>query len=234
MHTLALLLHLASHQVPDAGPSNRSVRSGVLPFRLPAIEAAVDIGRTTHVNGFPLRLGAYRTALSTDEVMSHFIKAFAEAGFFLPPRAKIPGLTLPHVSALDPSRRVAYLVYGWPEPNRQSTFIIGAAGLQRTRPPEPENASLVPPKASQVTQFDFESTHAVGFRTVLSQSELMQHYRSKLPSAGWTEPTSGVFQRKGRRLRILAKDEGNERSVVVWNEGIGIDGVSSTPDSGSP
>ncbi len=227
MHTLALLLHLLVHQVADAGPS---LRPGALPFKLPAVEAAVDIGKTTHVNGFPLRLGAYRTALSTDEVMLHFTKAFAAAGFFFPPRTRIPGLTLPHVSALDPTRRVSYLVYGWPEPNHQSTFIIGAASFQRVAPPAPENLSLVAPKAFQVTQFDFESTHAVCFRTALSQAELMQHYRSILPKAGWKESTPGVFQRQGRQLRILAKDEGNERSVVVWNEG--ADSVNSIPDSG--
>jgi hypothetical protein len=206
----ALLLVLALASAPDAGAPR------TFSWDVPEVVAVVPVGNGLEVGGLPLKIFAVRSKWGLDELIIHYAKRFADAGFYLPMgrMRPLPGLKLPRVVALDVESKVSYLVYGWPEADGTTTLILGAADLG-ARQAKAQGAFPVFPGATKVTTFRLEIAEATSFTVKATEAEVIDFYRSVLPPGGWKEREPGVFVRGGRVLRVLARPEKSGRLGVV-------------------
>lgn len=206
----ALLLVLALASAPDAGAPR------TFSWDVPEVVAVVPVGNGLEVGGLPLKIFAVRSRWGLDELIIHYAKRFADAGFYLPMgrMRPLPGLKLPRVVALDVESKVSYLVYGWPEADGTTTLILGAADLG-ARQAKAQGAFPVFPGATKVTTFRLEIAEATSFTVKATEAEVIDFYRSVLPPGGWKEREPGVFVRGGRVLRVLARPEKSGRLGVV-------------------
>ncbi len=206
----ALLVALALAAAPDGGARR------TFSWDVPEALAAVPVGRQLEAGGLPLDVTAVRSRRGLDELIVHYARRFADAGFFLPMgrlRA-LPGLRLPRVVALDVEAQVSYLVYGWPEADGTTTLILGAADLGARRV-KADGRFPVFPGATGVTAFRLEIAEATTFTAKASEAEVIDFYRSVLSAGGWREREPGAFVQAGRVVRVLARPERDGRLGVV-------------------
>lgn len=195
---------------PDAG----------LPFSwdVPGQLELVPVGKKLEGAGLPMVVFLARSSWDLDRLLLHYADRFAAAGYFIPPKmGRITGLKLPRVVALDDVRMVSFLVYGWPEPDGSTTLVLGGADLRHRKPAKP-GALPVFPGAKGPTTFDVEFATALSFTAKATQEEVIDFYRSVLPSGGWKEREPGTFVKAGRAVRVLAKQQGAALSVVVLEQ----------------
>jgi hypothetical protein len=203
--------------------------AGAAPFSwdVPGQLELVPVGKKLEGNGLPMAVFLARSSWELDRLLLHYAGRFAQAGYFIPPKmGRITGLKLPRVVALDDVRMVSFLVYGWPEPDGTTTLVLGAADLAHRKPAQ-SGALPVFPGARSPTTFDVESATALSFTAKATQDEVIDYYRAVLPSGGWKEREPGAFAKAGRVVRVLAKKQGSELSVVVLEQG--DEGPISTP-----
>jgi hypothetical protein len=161
-----------------------------------------------------------RSRWELDRLLLHYAARFADAGFFIPPKlGRLPGLKLPRVVALDDVRRVSFLVYGWPEADGTTTLVLGAADLAH-RKPATVGGLPVFPAATAVTSFNVEAATALSFVAKATEAEVIDFYRSVLPSGGWQEREPGTFIKAGRAVRVLSKKQpgSGALSIVVLED----------------
>lgn len=206
----AVVLAVALGAAPDAGVSR--------PFSwdVPGQLDLVPVGNTLERNGLPMKVYLARSKKPLDELLMHYAVRFAQAGYFIPPRmGRITGLKLPRVVALDDVKMVSFLVYGWPEPDGTTTLVLGASDLGH-RKATTANGMPVFPGAQSPTRFNLEVSEALSFTAKATRDEVIDFYRSVLPSGGWVEREPGTFIKQGRAVRVLAKDQpGGLISVIV-------------------
>jgi hypothetical protein len=204
---LAALLGAA----PDAGPPPFS-------WDVPGQLQLVPVGKRLEQGGLPMVVFLAKSSWELDRLLLHYAGRFAEAGYFIPPKmGRIVGLKLPRVVALDEVRMVSFLVYGWPEADGTTTLVLGAADLQHR---QPARAGAFPlfPGAKSPTSFNVELATGLSFTAQATQDEVIDFYRSVLPSGGWKEREPGAFVKAGRVVRVLAKKQGSGLAVVVLEQ----------------
>ena len=206
----ALLLALCLGSAPDAGAP------GTFAWDVPEVVAVVPVGKGLEVGGLPLKIYAVRSKWGLDELIVHYAKRFADAGFYLPMgrMRPLPGLKLPRVVALDVESKVSYLVYGWPEADGTTTLMLGAADLG-ARQAKAQGRFPAFPGATGVTTFRLEIAEATSFTVKATEAEVIDFYRSVLPPGGWKEREPGVFVQGGRAVRVMARPEKTGRLGVV-------------------
>lgn len=196
---------------PDAGPPPFS-------WDVPGQVQLVPVGKRLEGGGLPMMIYLARSSWDLDRLLLHYAGRFAEAGYFIPPKmGRITGLKLPRVVALDDVRMVSFLVYGWPEPDGTTTLVLGAADL-KNRKQVTGGSVPVFPGARSPTRFNVELATALSFTAKATQEEVIDFYRSVLPSGGWKEREPGSFVKDGKVVRVLAKKQGAELSVVVLEQ----------------
>lgn len=196
---------------PDAGPPPFS-------WDVPGQVQLVPVGKRLEGGGLPMMIYLARSSWELDRLLLHYAGRFAEAGYFIPPKmGRITGLKLPRVVALDDVRMVSFLVYGWPEPDGTTTLVLGAADL-KNRKQVTGGSVPVFPGAKSPTRFNVELATALSFTARATQEEVIDFYRSVLPSGGWKEREPGSFVKDGKVVRVLAKKQGAELSVVVLEQ----------------
>lgn len=198
---------------PDAGPAPFS-------WDVPGQVQLVPVGKQLEGGGLPMAVFLAKSTWELDRLLLHYAGRFAEAGYFIPPKmGRITGLKLPRVVALDDVRMVSFLVYGWPEPDGTTTLVLGAADLKNRKKAQ---GGVLPvfPGAKSPTTFNVELATAVSFTAKATQEEVIDFYRSVLPSGGWKEREPGAFVKEGRVVRVLAKKQklSTELSVVVLEQ----------------
>lgn len=200
---------------PDAG-------TGPFSWDVPGQLQLVPVGKQLEAGGLPTAVYLAKSSWELDRLLLHYAGRFADAGFFIPPKmGRIKGLKLPRVVALDDVQMVSFLVYGWPEPDGTTTLVLGAADLQHRK--QGGGGSLpVFPGAISPTSFNLELATALSFTVRASQEEVIDFYRSVLPSGGWKEREPGSFVKENRVVRVLAKKatpkQGGLLSVVVLEQ----------------
>ena len=219
----SLLLALTLVAAPDAG-----VKPAPFNWDVPGLIEVVPIGQKMERSGLPLKMYLAHSSWDLDRLLIHYTARFAEAGYFIPARmGRLPGLKLPRLVALDDTNMISFLVYGWPEKDGTTTLVVGAADLGH-RKPASANGLPIFPGAKGVTTFDVELATAVNFRVQASEAEVIDFYRSVMPSGGWKEREPGTFIREGRAVRVLSKKQGTSLSVVVLEQS--DDGPMERPD----
>ena len=216
--TFAVVAALLSAS-PDAGPQPvPSAVEGPFSWDVPGQLQLVPVGKRLEAGGLPMAVFLAKSSWELDRLLLHYAGRFAEAGFFIPPKmGRIKGLKLPRVVALDDVRMVSFLVYGWPEADGTTTLVLGAADLQNRK--RSQGGTLpVFPGAKSPTSFNVEFATALSFTAKATQDEVIDFYRSVLPSGGWKEREPGSFVKQGRVVRVLAKKQGAELSVVVLEQ----------------
>lgn len=225
---MALVVALALSAAPDAGTAPFS-------WNVPGQLELVPVGKKMERNGLPMVLFVARSSWEVDRLLLHYAARFLEAGYFVPPKmGRIRGLKLPRVIALDDVKMVSFLVYGWSEPDGTTTLVLGASDLGHRRPVVAANGLPVFPGAKSTTTFDVEQATALSFVAKATEAEVIDFYRSVLPSAGWREREPGTFIRETRAVRVLAKKQGAALSVVVLeqhDDGPPISGTEGAPGS---
>ncbi|MDP2272424.1 MAG: hypothetical protein Q8N23_32760 [Archangium sp.] len=198
---------------PDAGPAPFS-------WDVPGQVQLVPVGKQLEGGGLPMAVFLARSTWELDRLLLHYAARFAEAGYFIPPKmGRITGLKLPRVVALDDVRMVSFLVYGWPEADGTTTLVLGAADLKNRKQAQGGRLPVFP-GAKSPTTFNVELATAVSFTAKATQEEVIDFYRSVLPSGGWKEREPGTFVKEGRVVRVLAKKQkaSTELSVVVLEQ----------------
>lgn len=209
----ALVAAAVFSAAPDAGPAPFS-------WDVPGQVQLVPVGKQLIGGGLPMAVFLAKSTWEIDRLLLHYAGRFAEAGYFIPPKmGRITGLKLPRVVALDDVRMVSFLVYGWPEADGTTTLVLGAADLKNRRQAQ---GGMVPvfPGAKSPTTFNVEFASAVAFTAKATQEEVLDFYRSVLPSGGWKEREPGAFVKDSRVIRVLAKKQklSTELSVVVLEQ----------------
>ena len=210
---LALVAAAVLSAAPDAGPAPFS-------WDVPGQVQLVPVGKQLEGGGLPMAVFLAKSTWELDRLLLHYAGRFAEAGYFIPPKmGRITGLKLPRVVALDDVRMVSFLVYGWPEADGTTTLVLGAADLKNRKQAQ---GGVLPvfPGAKSPTTFNVELATAVSFTAKATQEEVIDFYRSVLPSGGWKEREPGTFVKDGRVVRVLAKKQksSSELSVVVLEQ----------------
>lgn len=194
--------------------------AGAPPFSwdVPGQLQLVPVGQKLEGDGLPMVIFLAKSSWELDRLLLHYAGRFAAAGYFIPPKmGRITGLKLPRVVALDDVRMVSFLVYGWPEADGTTTLVLGAADLQHRK--QGKGGSIpVFPGARSPTRFDIELATALSFTARATQDEVIDFYRAVLPSGGWKEREPGAFVKQGRVVRVLARKQGAELSVVVLEQ----------------
>lgn len=209
--TLGVLAAALLAASPDAGAAPFS-------WDVPGQLQLVPVGKKLEAGGLPMAVFLARSSWELDRLLLHYAGRFAEAGFFIPPKmGRIKGLKLPRVVALDDVRMVSFLVYGWPEADGTTTLVLGAADLQHRKQGAGGTLPIFP-GAKAHTSFNLELATAVSFTVSAKQDEVIDFYRSVLPSGGWKEREPGSFVKEGRVVRVLAKPQGGLLSVVVLEQ----------------
>ena len=209
---IPLVLTALLGAAPDAGVA--------APFSwdVPGQLQLVPVGKRMEREGLPMVVFLAKSSWELDRLLLHYADRFAEAGYFIPPKmGRLKGLKLPRVVALDDVRMVSFLVYGWPEPDGSTTLVLGAADLQH-RKQGPSGALPVFPGAKSPTSFNVEMATGLSFTARATQDEVIDFYRSVLPSGGWKEREPGAFVKGGRVVRVLAKKQGAELGVVLLDQ----------------
>ncbi|MDP1827327.1 MAG: hypothetical protein Q8L48_28895 [Archangium sp.] len=205
----------------DAGPPPFS-------WDVPGQLELVPVGKKLEGAGLPMVIFLAKSSWDLDRLLLHYADRFAAAGYFIPPKmGRIKGLKLPRVVALDDVHMVSFLVYGWPEPDGTTTLVLGGADLRHRKPAQAGSLPVFP-GAKAPTSFDVEFATALSFTAKATQEEVIDFYRSVLPSGGWKEREPGTFVKGGRAVRVLAKKQGAELSVVV------LDQADDAPLSAAP
>jgi hypothetical protein len=180
-------------------------------WNVPQLVSWTEVGDRMVGQGLPLKVWAVRSKWKLDELAVHYAKRFLDAGFYVDPRQKkLPGSTLPRLTALDTSTMWSYTVMFYPEADGTTTMLLGAADLgSRAAPQVADFAAPVFPGATSATSFNLESARALSFRTRATEGEVSAFYRQTLKAAGWTEDLDrpGTFVKDGRALRVLARAE---------------------------
>lgn len=206
---IAGLCALALAAAPDAGVAK--------PFSwdVPGQLELVPVGKHLERDGLPMAVFLAKSSWELDRLLIHYAARFSDAGFFIPPRmGRISGLKLPRLVALDDSKMVSFLIWGWPEPDGTTTLVLGAADLGHRRVTA-SNGLPVFPGAKAATTFNVELANALSFTANATEAEVIDFYRSVLPSGGWAEREPGTFIREGRAVRVLAKKSGAAGLAVV-------------------
>ncbi len=231
--TLALLLTAGK---PDAGVPDAGVRPAA-PFSwdVPGLITMVPVGERLESGGLPLMVFAARSKWKLGELMAHYEQRFQKAGYFLPPRLKaLNPIKLPKLVALDEEKMINFLVWGWPEKDGTTTLMLTAADLGHRRPVETNGLPLFP-GAKNATVFNVEIATAVSFQVKATEAEVIDFYRSVLPSGGWKEREPGIFVRAGRAVQVMAKKDGDALSVVVLEQAdVDVDSTSFSETEGGP
>ena len=203
--------------------------AGAAPFSwdVPGQIQLVPVGKKLERDGLPMVLFLARSSWELDRLLLHYAGRFAEAGYFIPPKmGRIAGLKLPRLGALDDVHMVSFLVYGWPEADGTTTLVLGAADLQHRKPAQAGGLPVFP-GAKSPTSFNVELASGLSFTAKATQDEVIDFYRSVLPSGGWKEREPGAFVKAGRVVRVLAKKQGAELGVVL------LDQADEAPVSGT-
>lgn len=213
MPVMAVALAALLGAAPDAGTPT--------PFSwdVPGQLQLVPVGQKLERNGLPMAVYLARSSWELDRLLLHYAGRFAQAGYFIPPTmGRIPGLKLPRVVALDDVKLISFLVYGWPEEDGTTTLVLGAADLGHRKPVQDGRLPAFP-GAKSPTTFNLEFATALSFTvTGATQAEVIDFYRSVLPSGGYKEREPGAFVKDGRVVRVLAKKQGAGLSVVVLEQ----------------
>lgn len=207
---LAALLAAA----PDGGSS--------APFAwdVPGQTRLVPVGDELARNGLPMVVYLANSTWELDRLLLHYAGRFAAAGYFIPPKmGRLPGLKLPRLVALDDEKMISFLVYGWPEPDGTTTLVLGAADLMHRKPLTSAGLPIFP-AAKNVTTFELEQATALSFTAKATEAEVIDFYRSVLPSGGFKERELGAFVKDGRVVRVLSKKTKvpGELSIVVLEQ----------------
>lgn len=200
---------------PDAGPA--------APFAwdVPGQTRIVPVGNQLERNGLPMVIYLANSTWELDALLLHYAARFTEAGYFIPPKmGRIAGLKLPRLVALDDTKMISFLVYGWPEPDGTTTLVLGAGDLAHRKPITTSTGLPLFPAAKNVTSFNIELATALSFSVKGSEAEVIDFYRSVLPGGGWKEREPGAFVKDGRVVRVLSKKTKTpgELSIVVLEQ----------------
>ncbi len=198
-------------------------------WNVPQLVAWAPVGDSMAVNGVPLKIYIARSKLKPADVMKHYAARFEEAGFYNPPKVRLPGLELPHMVALDTQTLWSYLIYVWPEPDGTTSMVLGASnqGVKRTRAAS-ESPYPVFPGASHILVTDVELAKAISYSAPTTQPELLAFYRQVFAAAGWKEREPGVFTKAGRQLRLVSKPRAGKLEVALIEEA-DLTGSSAAP-----
>ncbi|WP_224368429.1 hypothetical protein [Hyalangium versicolor] len=212
---LAVQLLLAG--TPGQGPQ---------PFRweVPDMVAKVEVPGRMSVAGMPIRLEAYTSRKSVQQLLQHFATVFDEAGFYIQ-RQQRQFAAQPHLTALDTKTLIAYTVILEPEPGGLTTVVIGEAKLNESTAPAPAAASSMPvyPGASKPLMGDFEGAKTLAYQVVGKQAQIQDWYREQLTRAGYKEESPLTFRRREQELRVSLSQNGGWVQVVVF--------LKTTPDA---
>lgn len=225
MSLAVVLAAVLSAAPPDAGVAATSLAggaAGLKPFAwdVPGQTRIVPVGNQLERNGLPMVVFLANSTWELDALLLHYAVRFSEAGYFIPPKmGRIPGLKLPRLVALDDQKMISFLVYGWPEPDGTTTLVLGAADLSNRKPLTSSGLPIFP-AAKNLTTFNIEMANALSFTVKGSETEVIDFYRSVLPTGGWKEREPGAFVKSGRVVRVLSKKSKTpgELSIVVLEE----------------
>ncbi len=189
-------------------------------WNVPQLLAWAEVGQSKmSVNGVPLKVFIARSKLKPAEVMKHYAARFGEAGFYNPPKVRLPGLELPHMVALDTQTLWSYLIYVWPEPDGTTSMVLGASDQAARKRQGPVNSPYpVFPGATHVLVTDVEVAKAISFSATTTEPELLAFYRQVLGSAGFKERAQGTFVKAGRQLRLVSKARAGQVEAVLIEE----------------
>lgn len=170
---------------------------------VPKLEAWAQVGDTMVVNGVPLKIYAARSRWKLQDLLQLYVRRFEDQRFFIDRKARLPGLELPHVVALDTETRWSYLVYGFPERDGSTTLILGAADnahrLPRTAGPTPWPMF---PGGKLLFVSDLEAGRLMHFRVAATADEVRDFYGQVLAQGGWKRQDDGTFTSGERSLTV--------------------------------
>lgn len=198
-----------------------SPASDPLYWEVPGLVSQVEVPARMNMAGIPIRLQAYTSRRSVQELLQHFATAFDEAGFYLE-RNQRQFAAQPHLTALDTKTFTAYTVILEREPGGLTTVVIGEAKLNAPPPPSPPS-SLLYPGASKPVQGDFEGARTLAYQVVAREEQVADWYRDQLTRAGFQEEAPRVFRRSEQELRLSLSQNGGWVHVVVFLTTAGTD-----------
>ncbi|WP_224247850.1 hypothetical protein [Hyalangium gracile] len=186
-----------------------------LRWEVPGLVTQVEVPGRMNMAGIPIRLQAYTSRHSVQQLLQHFATAFDEAGFYIE-RNQRQFAAQPHLTALDTKTFTAYTVILEREPSGLTSVVIGEAKLGAAAPPARPSSTLLYPGAQSPVQGDFEGARTLAYQVVASKEQVADWYREQLTRAGFQEEAPGIFRRSEQELRLNLTQSGGSVQVGVF------------------
>lgn len=171
-----------------------------LQWEVPGRVSAVEVPARMDVDGIPVRFRVVLSKEKGDLLFQHFAKAFAEAGFYLPPPPRKPSLPL-RLTALDTRTLTSYTLVFQSQPGGLMEVVLGEARLKER---QKAAAPMVPvyPGAKDVLQSNFEGARTLGYQVEAKEAEVKAWHREQLTRAGYKEEEPLLFRRQQQEVRL--------------------------------
>jgi hypothetical protein len=218
---LEVLAIAAALAVLGAAPAKAPAAPPPAPFAWPTPDLieAVDVQGPMSAEGIPLRLHAVKLKHTLEELAPLYLRAFKQAGFYVPPREHQVDLYRdPSLTALDTRKFISYTAIFQKNPDGTTTVILGEANLAQAKPsPSPPGLPMFE-GASHVSNVHSEGSLVVSYDAAANPDAVRAFYREQLGKLGFASsaPASGdVFRKGDAELQLSVAPKKNGQAAVV-------------------
>jgi hypothetical protein len=207
---LVLELLLAAPPAGAAAPPSPDP----LQWEVPGQVSVIEVPARMDVSGIPVRFRVVSSKEKVDYLLKHFARAFAEAGFYIPPppRKKVGPLRL---TALDSRTLTSYTVIFQLQPGGMTEVIVGEARLKDRQSSAPPMVPVYP-GGKGVLQSNFEGARTLGYQVEAKEEEVKAWYQKELTRVGYKEEEPLLFRRKEKELRLSVTPQAGGVHVFLF------------------
>jgi hypothetical protein len=193
-------------------PDKPAVKPVRPPFKwdVPDLVEYVNVPGITMADMVPVRFNAAISKQDVKTLAQHYVKKFAEAGFYLPPRDRQmelePGAV--QVTGLDTQTLISYVAILKPIDARNTRVLMAEAAMQafvdsvNNPGAAPGDFAPIMPGAQSTVRSSTEGTKMITFTTPEPEAAVKAFYRQTLVSAGYQAVADGY--KKGDELITLS------------------------------
>jgi hypothetical protein len=185
----------------------------------PDLIETVEVQGPISAEGIPLRLHAVKLKHTLDELAPLYLRAFKQAGVYVPPREhQVDLFRDPSLTALDTRRFISYTALFQKNPDGTTTVILGEANLALAKPSKTPPGLPMFRGAAHVSQVHSEGSLVVSYEAAANPEAVRAFYREQLGKLGFASgaPTSGdVFRKGDAELQLSVTPKKNGQAAVV-------------------
>ena len=218
---LVVMMFLASgataKPVPASPPPSR-----VLKLPQVIVKEDIDIPGVVRMFGRDVHLHAVVVKGHAVELILEYLRAFADAGFYIPPLAKLTQMSTSEygIVAIDTVHWISHVVVFRAQSQESVMLTFGEVDLNQSVEKGDAHGFPVAKDARSLTRMDSEGGWVLSYSSALKPEAVQAFYDAALAGQRYEKlPAEGmpgdVYRRPGEELQVNATRRGEVTSVVV-------------------